>query len=346
MKELLTQQHELFRDVTAESVMREFDWKEGGPIPFTSVREMVLKYEKEISEGLARNSYHLIKSTIYSRLSGTRATPVLGGCMQQREFTDRMQTLHAYFIHVLQDEPKNQHPEAESCRLVFSYVADVERIAREYRQSSDRTFTGYDAFQKEKILFERLPRGIFSGRQSAIDALPDIHDSAAPQGFAEYDKMKSFLIHVLRPPEVFAEANAQIDKIWERHHFPLKEARALKQAIWEFGNHDFKQRGGFEMIGQCLVIPSQFEQFLQRRFGITLQSCELTGAKKRRASYDPEERAELDAGSWGTSVHEASIYQRTVSIDWTSRQFDSSLPIPEIIDLRTDKRLRDRIEIR
>lgn len=346
MRERSARLGERLRDITPESVLQEFGWTEGEPILLSSVREMVLKYERELWQGLARNSYHLIKSTIYGRMDGLRATPGLGGCLQQRELTNDTQTLHAYCLNMLDRRPETYRPGDARLQMAFVFAAEVDRIRRERREMTEQSFSGYDAFRPEKILFGKIPLQVFYGRQSAVDALPDMRHAPIPAGFAEYEAIHRFLRHALNPAETFEGANARIDEIWERHRFPLLEARALKQAIWEFGNHDFLERRGYHLIGSCLVTPHRFEDLMKRRFGIELRSCELTGARKARENYDPEERAELDAGRWGMKVHEASIYRGTVIIDWTSRQFDSSLPIPEIIDVTLNKGLMDRIEIR
>ena len=183
-------------------------------------------------------------------------------------------------------------------------------------------------------------------RVHTLSGLSDIRDYAhVPSELASYENVKSFLEKVLKPLEKFDTADERINAIWLKHDFPLEDAIKLQQAISEFGNYEYSIRDGFTMTGLCLVIPREFESLVDRRFGIHLQHCELTGARQRHKEYSPEERAEFDAEREGVTVHEASIYRDTVIIDWTSRQFNRNNPIPEITDVNDSVALQQRIDI-
>ena len=328
-----------------EEILSSFDLKEDKPISISVVREIILKNEKEITEGIARTFYHSIKSSLFARriqaIRGTFYT-----VRRMRVETPQKNILD--FVWFLQNPRETQNKkwkQVEKPKLIFTFSMNTERISQEEQKDKMHSFTGTDTFQLEKISIGGVSFGDLN-RKETRESIPNLRESDSPDNiFASYESIKEFLEVATKPDELFIEANSQIEKIWEKYRFPPEEAQKLKQAIHEFGNYDFKTRDGYGMIGKCLIVPSQFEEFVRSRFGIFLKHCELTGAKKHRESYSLEERAELDAEKAGSLIHEASIYKETMIIDWTSRQFGREKSIPEIIDLNDNPALKLRIEI-
>lgn len=332
--------------VTPEEILHEFGFKEGEAIPASKVREMILRYEKELTEGLARNYYHAIKSSLFrSRFQPIRSPYYLLKQEQHRNREQERQFVYfMWFLETEAKEGKDVWSKNDEYKVVFIYSVDQARIDDEEKYHREDSFTGYDAFHMENILIGDMPLGTFNARKD-VRSLPNIHEVRSNHTDLSYENIRVFLERALRPPETFVDAEEQIEKIWDEHHFPEKDAKALKQAIWEFGNHDFLEREGFRMVGSCLAIPLRFVDLVKERYGIELLECELTGAHNMRQDYSAEELAELADERAETAVHNATIYKKTVIIDWTSRQLDKRKPIPEIVDITKHPRLQERIEI-
>jgi hypothetical protein len=330
----------------AKSILAEFGCKEGESILATKLREMVLAYETEITDGLARNYYHPIKGSLFLQRKQPISSPyfVLHQEGHRRSGQRRQRLDFIWFLEKRAESLAEVRKQNDEYKIVFEYSANQGRIDEETQNESFQSFTGYDAFHLEKISLGPIPMSTFTQREE-VAVLPDIHRVRPISYPLTFENIRVFLERALRPAETFAEADAQIDGVWAKHGFPLKDARSLKKAIWEFGNHDYVERDGFRMIGRCLTVPGNFEELLRTRFGIALLRCETSGARIRISAYDAEELAELRAERAATSTHEASIYQKMIIIDWTSRQFDQKRAIPEIIDVTEDSKLRERLEI-
>jgi len=324
--------------------LADFSLSEHEPVPDATLHKLIKQNQSVIVEGLARNWYHPIKITLYEK----RWQLIHGKNFAILPVTAREENpelMQADIVWFLDDPASGDHwKRKDGYKLIIACSVDMNRVRSEERKGRDGMprFIGTDAFAIDRIFTNQALLKDLRDRKTREAAL-NMHSSN--QNRASYEVVKEFLEGALVPPEQFPEAGERIEAIFKKHSFPPAEAEKIKQAIWEFGNYDFKTRNGFEMIGSCLVIPGQFESFVKERYGIDLQRCELSGAHKRQEDYTPEELAELASEKAGTSVHEASIYQKTAIIDWTSRQYDNRLPIPEIVDLNEDKGLQERIEI-
>lgn len=300
---------EQIKPFEAKTVLHEFGFQEGTPVPAIKVREMILKYEKEIIAGLARNYYHNIKKSLfYPKLQATRSPYYV---MRQESHRRRGQE-HQYldfmwFLETKADELKDARSQNDEFKIVFTFCADQARIEDEEQKSTLEMFTGYDIFRVEKIMFGTIPMITFNQRGD-VESLPELREVNPGTKTLSYGNVRKFLECTLYPPELFENANTRLDQMWTKHGFPIKDARLLKQAIWEFGNHDFLEREGYRMIGRCLTIPRDFISFMKKRHGIELLECELTGARKSRLELDPEEIAELAAEQAGMVVHMACVY--------------------------------------
>lgn len=307
----------------AEEILSEYKLQERELISAAEVEQIIEKYKAEIAEGVSRMFYHSIKSSLIHRRLQSVREPIY----HLKRRSPKEETGHNIldFIWYLKTQAKtsedrwqqNQEP-----KLIFTYSMSHSRANQEEQQGTTALFTGTDAFKLEKI--------------DLVDF--DGSKSASFENFKE-------LLRVLQPPETFAQADLEIDRIWRQYGLLPEDAAKLKQAISEFGNFDFKLRGGLEMSGACLTTLNDFERLVEFRHGIKLNNCELTGARKRRENYSSGERAELDREKSASSVHYASIYQNKVIIDWTSRQYDKDKPIPEIIYLDDRPELKSQIKI-
>jgi len=331
----------------AEQILSNFGIKEGDPIAAPLLREIIMAKEKEIREGIARNFYHAIKGSLYRRRTQSIDSPyyLLRRPRQYAETSDNKELDFVWFLNTKAESTADKWARHGDLKLIFTFKADAKRIEEEEQKVTVMMFSGPGAFSLERIMLSDVSLESFDDPELR-NGHSDIRAAEVQsERMVSYDNVRAFLKQVLREPELFPEADKRIDEIWREHGFPIEDAKNLKQSIYEFGNYDFTVRDGYSMIGQCLIIPHDFEVFVRLRFGIRLQRCELTGATQRLKSYSPEERAELAAEQEMASVHEASIYRSAAIIDWTSRQFRKTSPIPEITDLTHNESLKERIEI-
>ncbi|MDO9231388.1 MAG: hypothetical protein Q7U36_02830 [bacterium] len=332
----------------AQEILEFYNVHEGDEVPGAILKRIIKDNESDIIEGISRNFYHTIKGQISTHYATPTRTPYMLMLRpnQYRESEKNNEIDFVWFLNTKAETQDERWEQNNEDKLIFSFSADKEKVDYEVPWGLNQKFTGYDYFSLDCISVRH-------------GSLTDIRNKNNTEDFCDirttqneikslkpiaYDNIKTFLEQVLKDPEKFDEANIQIDKIWAEHNLPLEDAAKLKQAISEFGNHEYRERNGFKMIGHCLIIPNSFIYFVKRRFGIDLNKCELTGARESEKSFSPEERNELLAEKAGISVHYAAIYNDLVVIDWTSRQF-RDVSVPEIIDLSKDKELENRIEI-
>lgn len=332
----------------AQEILEYYGIHKGVEVPGSILKNIIKDNEKDITEGISRNFYHTIKGQISTHYVTPTRTPYMlmlrpNKCKESKKNNE---IDFIWFLNTKAETQDERWKQNDEDKLIFSFSADKERIDHEVSRGLDQKFTGYDCFSLERISVTYSSLADIKNKNSTEDFC-DIRTTQTEiksQKPIAYDNIKNFLEQVLKNPEKFIEANTQIDQIWAEHDLPLEDAKKLKQAIFEFGNHEYKERNGFAMIGKCLVIPNDFIHFVKSRFGIDLNECELSGARESEKSLSLEERNELLAEKTGRTAHYAVIYKNLVVIDWTSRQF-RDVAVPEIIDLSKNKKLENRIDI-
>lgn len=337
------------KEITPEDIFSEFDIKEGEPVGLDKIRQIVVAHRPEIIEGLKRNFYSEIKTSLYGKRAQNIRLPYYLIKQDDSLYPTYKDSRYLDFIWFLETSGEDQEKrwgQLNESKLVFSFQANREEIQGEARKSGRTAdFTGHDILRLDKIYLGQIPMDAFN-RRLELAKYPNLEEGLfADDKGASYENLKELLSEILHPAEKFEDANKKIDELWGKYHFPLKDARSFKKGIWEFGNYEYRERNGNNMVGHCTQIPGEFNSFMKRRFRVQLQIAELTGAHRAILEYSPEERAEMEREKAGTVVHEGSVYGKMIVIDWTSRQFGQDKSIPEIRDITAEPGFRQKIEI-